>query len=292
MNKVGFIVGGGQLVSVIIPVYNQYSSLLKVLNAFCMQTVNMNNVELIIVDDGSTDKLSEKFNVNSIESNMINYKIIHQYNQGRAAARNTGVKNSVGDIIIFCDADRIPKDNFIEQHLKFHQRGENIVVGASYDYFGKNEYISENGVNWDAVNKFSRIPYYLKTISAIYDEKGYSESKIVWLSFLVGNASVKREVIESMNGFDEEFKEWGFEHFELAYRMWSRRYKFSLNRQAINYHIPHARAERFYIHAIEKSAELMVNKHPEINRNVLTQFVNGKIDISLAEETMYEGEQQ
>ena len=275
------------MISVILPVYNQHTSLMKVLNAFCMQNLDKNDAEFIIVDDGSTDGISKISSVECMEKSGFNYRIIHQRNCGRAVARNVGIKNSIGNILIFCDADRFPKYDFVEQHMKFHERGDSIVIGTSYDYFGRSIYASEESINWEMVKRLSRVPSYFKTISSIYDEKGYSSSGIVWLSFLVGNVSVNRNVMEAVGGFDEDFKEWGFEHFELAYRLWCSGFKFSLNREAINYHIPHPRTNNFYTQAIAKSAKMMVDKHSKINGEVLTKFVNGKIDIISAEKIMY-----
>lgn len=278
------------MVSIIIPAYNQYHSLVIVLNAFCMQKGSMDDVEFIIVDDGSTDTLSKVSYIDCLEETYLNYKIVHQRNCGRAAARNAGIKNSKGDLLIFCDADRFPGLDFIQQHLTFHRRGDSIVIGSPYDYFGKNLYVDEKSINWDMVKRFSRIPEYFKAVEGLYNEAGYSSFSTVWLSFLVGNASVKREVLEMGGYFDEEFKEWGFEHFELAYRLWCKGYKFSLNKQAMNFHIPHPRMKNFYNEAIEKSATIMCEKHPKINKDTLVCFVKGKIDVMSAEKDIYVGE--
>ena len=123
------------VISIIIPVYNQYRSLVKVLNAFNMQTIGTDRCEFLIVDDGSTDELRDLSYIE--DARNLTYKIIHQKNKGRAAARNVGIQESRGDIIVFCDADRFPNPNFIMQHLEFHQNEVDIVIGASYDYFGK-----------------------------------------------------------------------------------------------------------------------------------------------------------
>ena len=74
--------------------------------------------------------------------------------------------------------------------------------------------------------KYSRLPQYFKQISSIYNEHGRTKSNLMWLSFLVGNSSIKRDIIEEVGGFDETFIDWGFEHFELAYRLFNKGYNF------------------------------------------------------------------
>lgn len=208
------------MISIIIPVYNQYSSLVIVLKAFCMQSINIDKFEFVIVNDGSTDNIRDLSYIECVGN--LKHKIIHQRNKGRAAARNAGIRESKGDIIIFCDADRFPNPDFIKQHLEFHQKKEaDIVIGASYDYFGK-KLCMDDDIHWSTIDRFSRAPLYFKKIASLYDAKGYTSSNISWLSFLAGNASIRRNIIEDIGGFDENFMEWGFEHFDLAYRLYSR----------------------------------------------------------------------
>lgn len=274
-------------IDIIIPVHNQYSSLCKCLYAFNLQNLDKAQFFITIVDDGSTDELADKsWNDLSIKYDLTG-QIIRQLNKGRAAARNVGIEAAKSDIVIFCDADRFPKKDFIQQHLEFHENGAEIVIGASYDYFGKWEYVSKTDINWDIVLKYSRLSSYFKNISCIYNSKGQTVSKLAWLSFLVGNLSVKKSILADAGMFDETFVEWGFEHFEIAYRMWLKGYHFSLNKLAANYHIPHRRDNNFYVESIAKNASFMCKKHPEIKNEILSDFVSGKIGINLAEYNMY-----
>jgi glycosyltransferase involved in cell wall biosynthesis len=85
------------LVSVIIPCYNHAHFLPDAINSVLSQ--NYNHVEIIVVDDGSTDNTKEK----TAEFVRVNY--FYQSNQGLSAARNTGIKHSSGKYLIFLDAD-------------------------------------------------------------------------------------------------------------------------------------------------------------------------------------------
>ncbi|MFR0622092.1 glycosyltransferase family 2 protein [Limosilactobacillus mucosae] len=99
----------GPLVSVIIPVYNNERTLKKCITSIVDQTYQ--NVEIILVDDGSHDN-SRKI-CNSFKDERIS--VIHNSNHGVAYSRNCGIENSRGDYITFCDADDYYDDTHIEE---------------------------------------------------------------------------------------------------------------------------------------------------------------------------------
>lgn len=90
-------------VSVIVPVYNGVKFIAEAIESICAQ--NYHPLEIIIVDDGSTDDTS------NIVQSYKNIRYIYQPNQGVAAARNTGIKNSSGELIAFLDADDLWEHN-------------------------------------------------------------------------------------------------------------------------------------------------------------------------------------
>lgn len=87
------------LISVVIPLYNKEKSIAQSLKSILNQTYT--NFEIVVVDDGSTDKSVEV--VKNIGDDRI--QLLGQPNAGPSKARNTGVKNSKGDWIVFLDAD-------------------------------------------------------------------------------------------------------------------------------------------------------------------------------------------
>ena len=86
------------LVSVIIPVYNGERYIVQTIDCVISQTYK--DIEIIIVNDGSTDKSYEKIRP---YLDLPNIKYIEQENQGVAAARNKGINNSSGEFIAFLD---------------------------------------------------------------------------------------------------------------------------------------------------------------------------------------------
>lgn len=89
------------LISVIIPIYNNEKYLASCLDSVVNQTFS--NLEIILVNDGSTD--NSEIICNEYKTSDKRIQVIHQSNQGVSAARNTGLKLAKGEYISFIDAD-------------------------------------------------------------------------------------------------------------------------------------------------------------------------------------------
>ena len=90
-----------ELISVIVPVYNAEAYLPRCLD--CLANQSYNNLEIILVDDGSTDssgRICDEYVARDSRA-----KVIHKTNQGAWAARNTGQAASKGEYMLFPDAD-------------------------------------------------------------------------------------------------------------------------------------------------------------------------------------------
>ncbi|MCK4433705.1 MAG: glycosyltransferase, partial [Methanomicrobia archaeon] len=97
-------------VSVIIPAYNEENNIEKCLNSIKTQDYPKNKLEILIVDDGSTD------NTRDVITN--GFKYVHLYkngHNGKAFALNTGIKEAKGDIIITMDADTVLEKTAIKE---------------------------------------------------------------------------------------------------------------------------------------------------------------------------------
>lgn len=98
-------------VSIVIPVYNVERQLKRCVDSVINQTYK--NVEIILVDDGSTDDSGELCDqLEHIDDRII---VIHQENKGLSGARNSGMKNVTGDYVYFLDSDDYIEFDAIER---------------------------------------------------------------------------------------------------------------------------------------------------------------------------------
>jgi glycosyltransferase involved in cell wall biosynthesis len=115
-------------ISVVIPLYNKEEHIARAIDSVLGQSYM--NFELIIIDDGSTDKsadVAKKYQDERI-------CIIKQENLGVSAARNSGIEQSRAEIIAFLDADDAYKDNFIESIVALNRgHPEAVAFALSYE---------------------------------------------------------------------------------------------------------------------------------------------------------------
>lgn len=101
-------------ISIIVPVYNAEKFLPICLDSIISQTYK--NLQIILVDDGSTDKSSKICDIYAEADSRI--LAIHQENHGAVYARNIGIENAEGEYIAFADADDWLESNMIERLYK------------------------------------------------------------------------------------------------------------------------------------------------------------------------------
>lgn len=98
------------LISIIVPVYNVQEYLKNCINSILNQSYK--NIEIILVDDGSTDESSSICDLYVKKDNRI--KVIHKENGGLSDARNVGIKSARGKYITFVDSDDYLDENYVK----------------------------------------------------------------------------------------------------------------------------------------------------------------------------------
>jgi len=144
------------LVSVIIPVYNVENYLRECVDSALNQTYT--NLEIILVDDGSTDS-SGKICDEYVEKDE-RISVIHQTNGGLSDARNTGFKQSNGKYVYFLDSDDYIAENTFETLVTIAEKDNSDIVffdavsfadtddfEVSQNYIRKNRYKTDAGIN-------------------------------------------------------------------------------------------------------------------------------------------------
>ena len=113
-------------ISVIIPVYNAEKYLERCLQSVLQQTYP--HIEVLCVNDGSTDACAEILNRFSVED--LRVRVISQANKGQSAARNVALKAAVGDYVFFVDADDFIHPQTLEILLTVAQKSNASVVAT------------------------------------------------------------------------------------------------------------------------------------------------------------------
>ncbi len=116
------------LVSVVMPAYNAERYLAEAITSVFAQTYQ--NFELIVVDDGSTDRTPQ-----IIQQFADRIRWIRQPNRGLSAARNIAIRNARADLIALLDADDLWKPTFLERmlnHLNQHPQAAAVYCGFQY----------------------------------------------------------------------------------------------------------------------------------------------------------------
>ena len=122
------------LVSVVIPCLNHSAFLLEAINSVLNSTYP--HIEIIIVDDGSTDNSGEV--AREVMSRHENVFYVYQHNQGPSIARNRGIQEAKGEYILPLDADDKISNQYIEQAFEVLKNDQGIkVVFCKAEFFGR-----------------------------------------------------------------------------------------------------------------------------------------------------------
>ncbi len=109
--------------SVIVPTCNRVDALIRLLDALDRQTVRRDQFEVIVIDDGSTDRTPE---VLATRPHVLSAR---QPNQGPGLARNHGVDRASGALLVFVDDDCVPDERWLQRMLEAEERAATDVAG-------------------------------------------------------------------------------------------------------------------------------------------------------------------
>lgn len=128
------------LLSIVIPIYNVQNYLNECLDS--VKNYDESQIEIILIDDGSTDKSSKI--CESYIKNYTNTKYIRQENKGLSEARNVGIREAKGEYILFLDSDDYLYENILKKILDdliSNNLSNDIYLGRAYEFIdGEKKY--------------------------------------------------------------------------------------------------------------------------------------------------------
>lgn len=211
--------------TVIIPTYNRVETLQKCLNALAAQTCPADGVEVIIADDGSTDETAELVK-RFAGAGTLDVKYFWQTNKGPAAARNLGIRNASGEVLLFLGDDIIAGPCLLKRHILWHKknRTDNTAL-LGYVTWAENLAVTpfmrwlENGGTQFRFNELE-------------DSKKVDPAEFLYTC----NVSLKRVFLTANGLFDEDFPYAALEDVELGRRLKVAGLELYFDRKAIAWH--------------------------------------------------------
>lgn len=165
------------LVSVIIPCYNSEKYILETLNCILSQTYN--NIEIIIVDDGSTD--SSVGRIKEFITVLPNFKLITQSNFGVSSARRNAIEQANGKYILCLDSDDLITDNYIEKCVGLLEKEQDVSI------------VYSKARLFDAVDKEWRLP-------------DFNLKSFLMVNCIFVTAMIRKDNYFKVGGFDPNLK--------------------------------------------------------------------------------------
>ncbi|MCF7803901.1 MAG: glycosyltransferase [Candidatus Marinimicrobia bacterium] len=254
--------------SVIIPAYNASNTIRLCIRSILNQELQDSITgEIIVVDDGSTDDTREK--VTGYNSSEPTLRILqHSENRGLAAARNTGLEASSGEILFFLDSDMTAEKDYIQSHLEYYESAPDIS-GIINKYVPGDE---------TPRTKFTRYLYRKSRGAGQSGEGGTVPAHQI----LFGCTSMRRTVYEQVGGFDENLKAYGGDDTEYAFRITQQiqsQFIYTAKTELQHHHFRTLDRTRTLLYQYGKeSVPYLVEKYPELSSRVGLDIVGWSAD--------------
>jgi GT2 family glycosyltransferase len=210
--------------TVIVPTYNRKEILLKTLAGYQNQSAREGILEVLVVDDGSTDGTSEAVGQFTKETSL-HVRYLSQRNSGLAAARNHGIREAKGRVVLFGDDDIIPGTHLVAEHLSWHRKYPDSSVAVL------------GLVAWSPEVRPTPFMEWLGSDGELFDFGHLARGKEVdFERCYFCNTSLKAEFLTKNGVFDEDFRAYGYEDIELAFRLRKRGLRVLYHPDAVGYH--------------------------------------------------------
>jgi glycosyltransferase involved in cell wall biosynthesis len=237
--------------SVVIPTYRRPDTLFRVLDALGEQK-SPPDFEVVVVDDGSGDGTEER-----LRAYRAPYPLrgLSQENSGPARARNRGVEESRGEIVLFLGDDTVPEPQLVAVHGRAHaERPGRSVAVLGY-------------TTWPRGRRVSPFLHHINEYGLQFGYGMIEDTESVPFNFFyTSNISLPRRLLVEAGLFDTTFPHAAWEDIEIAYRLTKNGMKILYRPEAVARHY-HDITFRSFRRRQEKSGEaaaIFFERHPEL----------------------------
>ena len=179
-------------ISVIIPAYNAQNTIGQAVTQSLAQAKGSLQIEVIVVDDGSTDNTAEIAKASGA-------RVLRQQNSGPASARNKGWRSASGGIICFTDADCIPCRNWLVNLLGAFCHWQIGAIAGSYDIANRDSWLAR-WVHQEIIERHKHMPALCRAFGSY-------------------NVAIPKYVLQATGGFDPTYRRASAEDNDLSYRI-------------------------------------------------------------------------
>jgi len=228
------------MISVIVPAHNAAEILGDCLAALQAQTLDRAQYEIIVVDDGSTDRTAEAAREAGAD------RVLVLPHRGPAASRNAGVAAAAGEIVVFTDADCEPVADWLAEILR--PFSDPCVSGVKGSYRTRQREVVARLTQCEFEERYERL-----------------DSQPV-IDFVDSHAAAFRvQALREIGGFDPAFPYANNEDVDLSYRLARAGYKLVFNRRAAVYHRHPADWRAYFLLKVRRGYWRMVvyRLHPD-----------------------------
>lgn len=210
--------------SIIIPTYNRREHLVELLDSITFCGLVIDGLEVIVVNDGSTDNTSYFLEQYNSQEHVFSFKYHNIINQGPAFARNFGASLALGKWLIFIDDDcLLPKSYFSIADKVFNQHTD-IVAVSGHVVAHSNSLISKY-IDWSGI------------MLSPYVDKNHKKY------FVTANALIRKDIFIQLGGFDLSFKNASGEDVYFSKRILSSGYSIYFDK---NLYVRHRHRDSIY----------------------------------------------
>jgi glycosyltransferase involved in cell wall biosynthesis len=192
-------------VSVVIPAYNAQDTIAQAVSHSLAQVKGPMEVEVVVVDDGSTDDTAEV-------AESAGARVIRQANSGPASARNRGWKSATGQVICFTDSDCVPTAGWLEDLLDGFINRQVGAVAGSYEIANTSSWLA-HWVHQEIMERHKRMPPFVRAFGSY-------------------NVAIPRYVLQATGGFDPGYRQASGEDNDLSYRIIKKGWRIAFRPQA------------------------------------------------------------
>jgi validoxylamine A glucosyltransferase len=282
-------------VSVVIPTYNRQELLRNTLESLAAQRFDLNLIQVIISDDGSSDATAD---VSRSFAGKLRLEYHFQPDEGfrLAEARNNGARLATAPVVIFLDTGVLAGPDLVSAHLAEHRSQPYGVHGPAvlgYTY-GYNIFEPYQGLEEILARCTPSEAHDLLRDEAGFRDMRHREferfefdlSRMLtpWVLFWNMNMSVRTADFRAVGGFDQAFRSWGGEDVDLGWRLASHGVHFVLSREAWAIESPHERDLKTILVSTRRNVVVPFEKTPALLTEMYAAIYSGRPPAPLEDE--------